>query len=123
MGYNLVINGTTLPEPDRGFKVVVSTMVNAGRSASGVMRGQKLGREIYKLDGLKWSFLSPQEWSSILQLVKPFYVNVTFTNPETNRRLTIQMYPGDRDAEPLRANNGTVEMYRNCKLNLIDVGA
>jgi hypothetical protein len=122
MGANIVVNGVRLPEPDRGFKVVVSTMVNVGRNANGVMVGEKIGREIYKLDGLKWSFLTAQQWASILQAVKPFYVNVTFTNPETNQRMTVRMYPGDRDGEALDSNNGVIEMYKNCKVNLIDKG-
>jgi len=122
LGANIVVNGVRLPEPDRGFKVTVATMTNAARNVQGVVVGEKIGREIYKLDGLKWSFLTAQQWVSILQSVKPFYVNVTFTNPETNQRVTVRMYPGDREAEPLELNNGVVTMYKNCKVNLIDVG-
>lgn len=118
------INGQDLPYPKRGVKVVVSTIVNAGRNANAVVVGQRIGRDQYKIDGLEWPWLTAAEWSNILNLISGFYFNVTFPDPVTGYARTIRMYCGDRSAEPYWVNSyGTPTHYLNCKVNLIDTGA
>ena len=119
----LKINGVEVPVPKRGFSPVVTTVVNAGRNANGVVVGQKIGRDQYKLDNLEWPYLTAEQWSSILQLFDNFFVNVTFQDPVTNGAKTLRMYPGDRTAEPYWIDeNGKVTAYINCKVNIIDIG-
>lgn len=119
----LEINGYRLPPPKRGIKPIVTTVVDAGRDANGTVVGQRIGRDQYKLDGLEWPWLTAEEWSRILSILKNFFVYVTFPDPVTNRPITIKMYPGDRDAEPYYVDgNEQPTHYRNCKFNLIDVG-
>ena len=118
------INGQDLPYPKRGVKVVVTTVVNAGRNANAVVIGQRLGRDQYKIDGLEWPWLSAYEWSYILSLTNNFYFYVTFPDPVTGNERTVQMYCGDRSAEPYWIDAyGNPTYYRNCKVNLIDTGA
>jgi hypothetical protein len=119
----LSINGYELPPPKRGVRPTVTTVVDAGRNANGAVVGQRVGRDQYKIDGLEWSWLTSQEWSQILSSLSNFFVFVTFTDPVTNDLKTIRMYCGDRSAEPYWVDdNGSPTHYRNCKVNLIDVG-
>ena len=119
----LEINGHDLPTPKRGVKPTVTTIVNAGRNANGVVVGQRVGRDQYKIDGLEWPYLTAKEWSRILSLLESFYVMVTFTDPVSNEKRTIKMYCGDRTAEPYMLDkNGKPTHYINCKVNLIDTG-
>lgn len=119
----LLINGQELPSPKRGVNITVSTVVNAGRNAKGEVIGQRIGRDLYKIDGLEWPWLTASEWSKILSLLSGFFVNVTFNDPVTNERKTVQMYPGDRHATPYWiGENGKITHYKDCKVNLIDRG-
>ena len=119
----LKINGYDLPYPKRGVGVTVTTIVNAGRNANGVVVGQRIGRDQYKIDGLEWPWLSAEEWSYILSLMKDFYFYVTFPNPVTGLATTVKMYCGDRQAHEYWVDaNGKPTWYRDCKVNLIDTG-
>lgn len=117
------INGYQLPPPKRGVEPIVTTIVDAGRDANGTVVGQRIGRDQYKLNALEWPWLTAGEWSKILSILSSFFVYVTFPNPVTNSLITIKMYPGDRAAEPYYVDgNDKPTHYRNCRVNLIDVG-
>jgi len=119
----LQINGVDIPYPKRGVKPIVTTIVDAGRNANGVVVGQRVGRDQYKLDGLEWPYLTAEEWGSILRALEPFFVFVTFPDPVTGGRKTLKMYCGDRSAEPYWVDDdGNPTHYINCKVNLIDTG-
>jgi hypothetical protein len=119
----LAINGYELPSPKRGVSPVVTTVVDAGRNANGAVVGQRVGRDQYKIDNLEWSWLTADQWSQILNALSSFFVMVTFADPVTNAFKTLKMYCGDRSAEPYWVDqNGKPTHYRNCKVNLIDVG-
>jgi hypothetical protein len=130
----LEINGEAVPTPKRGVSHVVSTIVNSGRNVNGIVVGQRLGVDQFKLDNLEWPWLSAAEWSRILKLLNTNYagtnnnytnmaVDVSFYDPVTNAKRTLKMYPGDRSAEPYWIDaNGHPTYYRNCKVNLIDTG-
>ena len=119
----LAINGYELPPPKRGVSVIVTTVVDAGRDANGAVIGQRVGRDQYKIDGLEWPWLTAAQWERILSILSNFFVYVTFNDPVTNGRKTIKMYCGDRTGQPyLVDGNGRPTHYRDCKVNLIDVG-
>lgn len=120
----LTVNGYSFPCPAAGFQYTISTTVNSGRNANNVVIGQKVGRDLYKLESMKWVGLKPEVWERMLKAVEPFYVDVTFEDYRTGKPITIKMYPGDRKAKPLFVNKDThkVEMYEECSFNLIDVG-
>lgn len=123
MASYLLINGVEVPYPKRGVQPLVSTVVNAGRNANGVVVGQRIGRDLYKINQLVWPWLTAKEWSNILTLLSSFFVMVTFPDPVTMRRKTVRMYCGDRSAEPYWVDdNGSPTHYLNCKVNLIDTG-
>ena len=119
----LAINGYEIPSPKRGVEPIITTIVDAGRDANGTVVGQRIGRDQYKLNNLEWSWLTAEEWSRILSILSNFFVYVTFTDPVSNQFVTIKMYCGDRSAEPYYVDdNGKPTHYRNCRVNLIDVG-
>ena len=120
----LNVNGYDFPAPVDGFNYIISTTVNAGRNASNAVVGQRVGRDIYKLNTLEWVGLEPKEWQMMLKALEPFYVPVTFEDYRTGQPITIVMYPGDRTGQPLKVNELTfqVEKYKSCKFNLIDAG-
>lgn len=119
----IAINGYELPPSKRGVSIVVTTGVNSGRNANGAVVGQKVGRDQYKIDGLEWPFLTAAQWSKILGILNNFFVDVTFSDPVTNKRKTIKMYCGDRTAQPYWVDsNGKPTHYKDCKVNLIDTG-
>lgn len=119
----LIVNGVEFPTPKRGFKITVVTNVDAGVNASGSVIGQVIGRNQYKLDSMSWAWLDADTWERMLQAVEPFYIPVTFEDPQTRERKTITMYPGNRTGEPyFLGKDGKIERYLNCQFNLIDCG-
>lgn len=120
----LNVNGYDYPCPKYGFQYVISTMVNAGRNVNGAVVGQKIGRDLYKLDSLQWAGLEPGVRRMILQSLEPFYVPVTFENYITGQPITITMYPGDRTGKPLFADKLThmITKDETLSFNLVDCG-
>ena len=119
----LAINGHQLPPPKRGVNIVVSTVVDGGRNADGVVVGQRIGRDLYKIDALEWPWLTAEQWNNILKWMKDFYFNVTFPDPVTGNFITKRMYCGDRQATPYYVDGYSKPThYKDCKVNLIDTG-
>lgn len=119
----VAINGHPLPSPKRGVGIIVTTVVDAGRNANGVVVGQRIGRDQYKIDGLEWPMLTAPQWETILAAMSNFYFPVTFTDPVTNTLRTVTMYCGDRRGDPYYLDDsGKPTHYKDCKVNLIDTG-
>lgn len=117
------INGQKVPYPDSGLKLIISTLTNGGRNKNGKVTAERVGRDQNKIDSLQWKILTAEEWSRILNLVKDYYIDVTFPNMLTNTPQTLRMYVGDREAEPVFLNDSDMPtQYKNCKFNIIDVG-
>lgn len=117
------IGSYELPPPKRGVHITVSTAVDSARNSNGVVVGQRIGRDLYKIDGLEWPWLSASQWSRILREMSSFKFYVTFQDPVSNRAKTVRMYCGDRNGEPYYVNgSGEPKFYRNCRVNLIDTG-
>lgn len=120
----LNVNGYDFPCPRVGFTYTITTTVNAGRNANNAVIGQRVGRDLFKLDNMEWVGLEPEVWQSMLKAIEPFYIPVTFEDYRTGRPITITMYPGDRTAKPLFVDKEShiITKYENCKFNLIDCG-
>ena len=120
----LRVNGVDFPCPRVGFSYTISTTVNAGRNANNEVVGQRVGRDLFKLNTLEWAALDAETWQKMLKAIEPFYVPVTFEDFRTGQPITITMYPGDRKARPLFVDKTThkVTKYENCSFSLIDCG-
>ena len=117
---------TALPTPKRGLELLLATFVDAGRNVNGVVVGQKIGRDQFKVNNLEWGYLTAQQWATILNLFEPgFYVKMRFPDPRTpGQFIIVGGYPGDRTAEPLHLGADMTPLdWINCKVNLIDTGA
>lgn len=117
----IIVNGLALPAPARGFEIVSSQAVDAGRNANGAVIGQLVGRRLWKLNNISWTGLSADDWKQIVTALEPFFVTVTFTD-HTNTRRTLKMYPSDITGQPFQIQNYNYELYETCKFNLIDCG-
>lgn len=121
----LNVNGYDFPPPRRGFSWTISTTVNAGRNANNAVIGDRVGRDLYKLDNMEWVGLTPKQREMMLKAIEPFYVPVTFEDmKKPGHPITIIMYPGDRSGSPLFVDRLThmVLQDETLKFNLIDTG-
>lgn len=120
----LNVNGYDLPCPRYGFQYIISTAVDAGRNLNNAVVGQKVGRDVIKLDTLQWVGLKPAERQRILQALEPFFVPVTFEDCRTGSPTTVMMYCGDRTIKPLFVDKNTHQTTQDevLSVNLIDCG-
>lgn len=120
----LNVNGYDFPPPMRGFQYTISTTVNAGRNANNAVIGQRVGRDLIKLESMQWVGLSPEMRRMMLSALEPYYVPVTFEDYRTGRPITITMYPGDRKGKPLFVDQIThmITKDETFSFNLIDAG-
>lgn len=121
----LNVNGYDFPPPRRGFSWTISTTVNDGRNANNAVIGDRVGRDLYKLDNMEWVGLTPKQREMMLKAIEPFYVPVTFEDmKKPGHPITIIMYPGDRSGSPLFVDKLThmVLQDETLKFNLIDTG-
>ena len=89
------------------------------------MVGEKVGRDIYKLDSVEWRWLTKAQWAAILQLVTGdnFKFECTFPDVVHGGFCTHVCYCGDRSCEPYYINSsGDFTFYRSCTMNIIDCG-
>lgn len=120
----IYINGVAFPYPDRDSGLQqVSTLVDSARTADGVMRGERIGRDMRKIE-LTWSVLTPETWSKMLQIFQNFTFSVRYIDMVANDWVTRKFYVGDRSAQPFMVDPETnrPKYYLQCKANIIDVG-
>lgn len=117
----IIVNGVKFPAPDAGFDIVHSQTVDAGRNANNAVVGQKVGRKLWKINGLQWSGLDAETWAMMKEAIEDFYVLVTFTGDD-NKRHTLHMYPGDTSGKPASLEGLFYRQFEICKFNLIDCG-
>lgn len=119
----LTINGTAVPTPIRGLTEEVSTNVNSGRNANGELVGEKVGRDIYKLNNMEWRWLTKTQWAEICSLMGNFKFTATFPDMVNGGFCTHLCYCGNRSAEPYYIDGGgDFTRYKSCKVNIIDCG-
>ena len=120
----IYINDIAFPYPDRDSGLqTVATLVNSARTADGVMRGERIGRDQSKIE-LTWNVLTPEVWSQMLKQFENFYFTIRYIDMVTNDWTTRKFYVGDRSARPFLIDPTTnrPKYYVQCKANVIDVG-
>ena len=116
------LNDIPLPTPIRGLEFVLSTAVSSGRNYQNQVKAEILGRDILKYNNLEWAWLSEQNWRTICSILDSFFVMAKVWHPALGRFVNIQIYPGDRSAQPYWLNGDVPAYYTNCKVNIIDTG-
>lgn len=120
----IYINDKPFPYPDKDSGLqTVATLVNSARTADGVMKGEKLGRDQSKIE-LKWNVLTPEKWSEMLREFENFYFKIKYIDMVTNDWVTRTFYVGDRSARPFLIDPATnkPKFYLECKANVVDTG-
>lgn len=113
-----------IPNPDTdSAEGLISTLVNSGRSAEGVVTAQKIGRDNNKTL-MKWNYLEKDEWERMVRFWdKNFFFNFTYYSDVTGTKITRKFYVGDRSRKPFNVdNNGFPTAYKNCSANVVDCG-
>lgn len=107
-------------------KQVTSTIVNAGRNATGEVIGEQIGRTQSKIDGFKIPFLYAHEWAKILQIFKQkISRKIRYFDQEANSFIERVMYVSDRTATIhafKQDGSGKVEIWKDCEVHFIDMG-
>ena len=113
-----------IPNPDTdSADGLISTLVNSGRSAEGVVTAQKIGRDNNKTS-MKWNYLEKDEWERMVRFWdKNFFFNFTYYSDVTGTKITRKFYVGDRSRKPFNVDsNGFPTAYKDCSANVIDCG-
>ena len=113
-----------IPNPDMdSADGLISTLVNSGRSAEGVVTAQKIGRDNNKTS-MKWNYLEKDEWERMVRFWdKNFFFNFTYYSDVTGTKITRKFYVGDRSRKPVNVdNNGFPIAYKDCSANVVDCG-
>ena len=127
MFYMQPLGGGTIvkiPNPDTdSAEGLISTLVNAGRNASGVVTAQKIGRDNNKTS-MSWNYLEKDEWERMVKFWdKNFFFNFTYYSDVHGKKITRKFYIGDRTRKPFAiAADGTPTAYKDCSANVIDCG-
>lgn len=113
-----------LPNPDNpSAENLISTLVNSGRNANGIVTAQKIGRDQEKTS-LTWSFLNKEEWEELLRFWdENFFFKFTYYSRIKGQRITRTFYIGDRKDKPFDiSESGEPIAYRDCSANVVDTG-
>lgn len=113
-----------LPNPDTDSATnLISTLVNSGRNASGVVTAQKIGRDQEKTT-MTWAFLQKDVWEEMLRFWdQNFFFNFTYYSRVEGSRITRKFYVGDRQDHPYMIDSdGLPIAYVDCSANVIDTG-
>lgn len=121
---NVTGNTLAIPFPSEG-PFQTSRAVNSARNANNVVVGQMVGRSVDK-QSMKWSVLPCQKWWEINRWLEAngMFFWVKYFNHNIGYWQIRRFYCGDVTCEPFKINaeNGHPAMYRNCSINVIDMG-
>lgn len=113
-----------LPNPDNpSAENLISTLVNSGRNANGIVTAQKIGRDQEKTS-MAWNFLNKEEWEELLRFWdENFFFYFTYYSRVKGQRITRKFYIGDRKDQPFDIDaSGVPAAYRDCTANVVDTG-
>ena len=113
-----------IPNPDMdSAEGLISTLVNSGRTAAGVVTAQKIGRDNGKTS-MSWNYLDKEEWERLVRFWdKNFYFNFTYYSDVDGVKITRKFYVGDRTRKPFNVDaHGIPTAYKDCSANVVDCG-
>lgn len=113
-----------IPNPDQGSaEGLIATLVNSGRSASGVVTAQKIGRDQDKTS-MSWNYLEKEEWEKMVRFWdENFFFYFTYYSDVAGEKITRKFYVSDRKRKPFNVDeNGIPLAYVDCSANVVDCG-
>lgn len=122
-------SGIEIPAPAlESGAVTLSTLVNAGRNASGKFIGQVIGNDKMKIE-MSWNVMSPDDFQTLLNIFDrtqggKFVNDFVVYDPRTQTYVTKRMYVGDRSGKPIMVDNpgvGHPTHWIDVQANLIEV--
>ena len=123
----ILSNGKWIPLPmgNTSLGQQIETVVNQGRMASGVLRTQKVGRDLSKIESYVIPMLYAHEWKKLLDIFENSFENKVKYFDMQKGMIIRDMYVGNRKATVFAYKqdlSGDVEIWQNCQFNLIDIG-
>lgn len=113
----LTIGGVAMPTPTELTSNVMDVS-NAERNAAGNMVIERITTK-RKLQ-VKYSFITAQDLSTILNAISPTQYSVTYLEPVSNSFVTSQFYCGDRSAAMIDFQNN-LPRYKDFSFDLIEI--
>ena len=113
-----------IPNPDVGSaEGLISTLVNSGRNALGVVTAQKIGRDNNKTS-MAWNYLEKDEWERMVRFWdQNFFFNFTYYSDVAGKMITRKFYISDRVRKPFAIDDqGIPTAYRDCSAKFVDCG-
>lgn len=112
------INGVSMPTPT-SFSVTISDISSddSKRNARGDMLIDRITTK-RKIE-MEWNFISLEDMSLTLRLVKDIFFSVEYPDPEEGKFITKTFYVGDRTAPMLDIIDGK-PMWKNVKFDFIE---
>ncbi|MDU1032544.1 MULTISPECIES: DUF6711 family protein [Clostridium] len=112
------INNVKMPSPT-SYSVTISDISSddSKRNARGDMLIDRIATK-RKIE-MSWDFISLEDMSLTLKLVKDIFFDVEYPDPEEGKFMTRTFYVGDRTVPMLDIINGK-PMWKNVKFNLIE---
>ena len=120
--------GTTVAIPFPSFDsgvFEVSRAVSSGRNANGAVVGQMVWRSVSK-QNMSWTVLPNTKWWEMNQFVESngMFFWCHYFDHSTGVWRDRKFYCGDFSCQPFGVNpsTGVPQFYRNCSVNVIDMG-
>ena len=114
----------SIPNPDTdSAEGLISTLVNSGRNAEGVVTAQKIGRDNNKTS-MKWNYLEKEEWEKMVRFWdRNFFFIFSYYSDVTGTKISRKFYVGDRSRKPFNVDaRGIPTAYKDCTANVVDCG-
>lgn len=113
----LKITGIDIPTPS-DYSVSLLDLSKAERNTRGGMITERIRGDMRKLE-LSWKYLSPEDVSTVLDVVSTVAFEVVYLDPRTNSFQTRTFYAGDRNVGALDYINGVIR-WKDIKFNIVE---
>ena len=112
------INGVVMPSPTTyGVSIMDISSEDSNRNAKGDMCIDRVTTK--RKIQLKWDFISIEDMSKALKLVKDVFFEVEFLDPQEGNMITKTMYVGDRETFVAVVIDG-IPTWKDVKFNLVE---
>lgn len=112
----ITVESVTLPTPT-SYNVTIQDLLKSDRNAAGNMIVERIATK--RIIALGWSYLSGDDYSTILNAISPVFFNVTYFDPQLNTTQTGTFYTSDRQSGMIKFTDG-VPSWSNIQFTLTE---